>query len=83
PADRPEYAINGKLFKVKQGKFAIYNALKTNCAAMAEIIAAGSGLNLLPPSGFVTPGAYFGYLQSELRDPQSNVLRQTVYAHRS
>lgn len=81
PEQRPEYAIGATFYKVKKGKFAVYNALRTNCAAMAEILAASGGLNLLPPNGFVTPGAYYDYLQSELRDPESSVLRQTIYAH--
>ena len=81
PEQRPEYAIGATFYKVKKGKFAVYNALRTNCAAMAEILAASGGLNLLPPNGFVTPGAYYDYLQNELRDPESSVLRQTIYAH--
>ncbi|MEG0269578.1 MAG: DUF308 domain-containing protein [Clostridia bacterium] len=83
PEGRPEYALGGHLYKVVRGNFVLYNALRTNCASMAEIIASESGLNLLPPNGFVTPGAYFGYLQSELRDVESNVLRQTIYAYQA
>ncbi len=83
PAKRPEYTLGGRFFKVRQGAFSVYNALRTNCAAMAEIIASHSGLNLLPPNGLVTPGGYLSYLQEELRDPESNVLRQTIYGPRA
>lgn len=82
PDGRPEYAFGAQFYKVRAGGFRLYNALRTNCAAMAEIIASNTGLNLLPTNGFVTPGAYFSYLESELRDPESNVLKQTIYAHR-
>lgn len=80
PESRPEYSFGARFFKVKKGCFVMYNALRTNCAAMAEIIAAESGLALLPPNGFVTPGSYFSFLQNELRDPGSKVIKQTIYA---
>lgn len=82
PPERPEYAFGGQFYKVRQGVFRLYNVFRTNCAAMAQIIASGTGLNLLPPNGFVTPGSYFDYLQTELRDPESNVLEMRVYARR-
>lgn len=82
PEGRPEYGFDARFYKVKKGVFRLYNVFRTNCAAMAQIIAAGTGLNLLPPNGFVTPGAYFEYLESELRDPESNVLEMRIYAHR-
>lgn len=83
PDGRPEYTFGAKFYKVTTGKFAVYNALRTNCAAMAEIIATESGLALLPPSGFVSPGAYFDFLQQELRDAGSKVVKQTIYAKKS
>ena len=82
PQDRPEYGFDARFYKVRRGVFRLYNVMRTNCCAMAQIIAAGTGLNLLPPNGFVTPGAYFEYLESELRDPESNVLEMRIYAHR-
>ena len=82
PQGRPEYDFDARFYKVQRGVFRLYNVMRTNCCAMAQIIAAGTGLNLLPPNGFVTPGAYFEYLESELRDPESNVLEMRIYAHR-
>ena len=82
PPDRPEYGFGARFYKVRRGVFRLYNVMRTNCCAMAQIIASGTGLNLLPPNGFVTPGAYFEYLESELRDPESNVLEMRIYAHR-
>ncbi len=82
PPDRPEYGFGARFYKVQRGVFRLYNVMRTNCCAMAQIIASGTGLNLLPPNGFVTPGAYFEYLESELRDPESNVLEMRIYAHR-
>lgn len=82
PPDRPEYDFGARFYKVRRGVFRLYNVMRTNCCAMAQIIASGTGLNLLPPNGFVTPGAYFEYLESELRDPESNVLEMRIYAHR-
>lgn len=69
-----------RYYKVKEGPFKMYNTFRTNCAAMAELIASRSGLNLLPPEGVVTPGAYFAFLGTELREKNSNVIRRTVYA---
>lgn len=71
--------IGSRYFKVSSGPFRYYNVFKTNCAAMAEILAGESGLHLLPPAGAVTPGAYFSFLESELADPASDVLRRVVY----
>ena len=82
PPDRPEYDFGARFYKVRRGVFRLYNVMRTNCCAIAQIIASGTGLNLLPPNGFVTPGAYFEYLESELRDPESNVLEMRIYAHR-
>ncbi|MDD3335753.1 MAG: DUF308 domain-containing protein [Eubacteriales bacterium] len=80
PVGRREYDLGAAFYKVQSGGFSVYNALRTNCCAMAELIASESGLCLLPPNGFVTPGSYFHFLEDELRDPESKVVKQTIYA---
>lgn len=72
-------AIGSRYYKVQSGPFRYYNVFKTNCAAMAEILASESGLSLLPSVGAVTPGGYFSFLENELLSPASDVLRRTVY----
>lgn len=72
-------AIGCRYLKEKKGPFAIYNTFKTNCVAMAELLAAESGLTLLPARSIVTPGSYFAFLGRELKDAASPVCSRTVY----
>ena len=76
------HAQGATFYRLTDGPYKIYNVFRTNCAAVAELIASQSGLSLLPPSGFITPGAYFDFLLSELREPNSNVIRETIYTPR-
>lgn len=68
-----------KYYKVNSGPFKIYSALKTNCVAMAEILVGQTGLRVLPSTGIITPGSYYAFLERQLKDPDSPVIRKTVY----
>ncbi len=81
PENASLFAPNAHFYTLKEGDYRFYNAFRTNCVAVAELIGCMSGLMLMPSNGFVTPGAYYERLQNELRDPKSNVLKQTIYAN--
>ena len=81
PNNPQDYAPCANFYLVKTGAYRYYNVLRTNCVAVAEMIVSGTGLKLLPSSGFITPGAYYDFLLMELRDPTSNVVKRTIYAH--
>lgn len=68
-----------KFYKVTSGPFKIYSALKTNCVAMAEILVGQTGVKVLPSHGIITPGSYYAFLDRQLKDPDSPVIRKTVY----
>lgn len=68
-----------RYYKVVSGPFKIYSALKTNCVAMAEILVGQSGLKVLPSYGIITPGSYYAFMERQLKDPDSPVIRKTVY----
>lgn len=68
-----------KYYKVTSGPFKIYSALKTNCVAMAEILVGQTGVKVLPSYGIITPGSYYAFLDRQLKDPDSPVIRKTVY----
>lgn len=68
-----------KYYKVTSGPFKIYSALKTNCVAMAEILVGQTGVKVLPSHGIITPGSYYAFLDRQLKDPDSPVIRKTVY----
>ena len=68
-----------RYYKVTSGPFKIYSALKTNCVAMAEILVGQTGLRVLPSTGIITPGSYYAFLERQLKDPDSPVIRKTIY----
>ena len=68
-----------KYFKVESGPFKIYSVFRTNCVAMAEILVGQSGLKVLPTHGIITPGSYYAFLERQLKNPDSPIVRKTVY----
>ena len=38
-----------------------------------------TGVKLLPTHGIITPGFYYAFLERQLKDPDSPVIRKTVY----
>ncbi len=68
-----------RYYKVASGPFKIYSVFRTNCVAMAEILVGESGLKVLPTHGIITPGSYYAFLERQLKNPDSPVVRKTVY----
>ena len=46
---------------------------------MAEILVGQTGVKVLPSHGIITPGSYYAFLDRQLKDPDSPVIRKTVY----
>ena len=65
--------------KVHKGPFKTYNALKTNCVALADILCGASGLDLMAQQGIVTPGTYYVFLDRQFLRRNSIVISRTVY----
>ena len=79
PEDASPFAPNSTFYRVVKGNYVFYNPVRTNCACVAEMLLTSTGLNILPSSGFVTPGSYYDFLEIELKDPTSNVIKQVIY----
>lgn len=73
---------NAELYKFKRGKFRNYYVFGTNCAQLADEIIGVSGLDLLVMVGFLTPGAYFDYLNREYNKDGSIVVERKVHNRR-
>jgi hypothetical protein len=78
PLSLREYA-GAEFFKLREGPYQTYNALKTNCVAMAEILMTQTGLPMMRLSGIITPGTYYAYLEYVLAIPDSFVIRREIY----
>lgn len=66
-------------YKLQNGPFKTYNALKTNCVALASLLCGASGVDLMNLQGIVTPGSYYVFLDRQFRRPNSIVISRTVY----
>ena len=72
--------VTGAVFhKLRKGPFRTYNALKTNCVALADILCGASGLDLMNLQGIVTPGTYYAFLNRQFLRPNSIVISRTIY----
>ena len=65
--------------KLRKGPFQTYNALKTNCVALADILCGASGLDLMNLQGIITPGTYYAFLDRQFLRRNSIVISRTVY----
>lgn len=70
-------------YKFKRGKFKTYNVFTTNCVLVADQIIESSGMRLIQISGVATPGAYYEYLESQLKKPGSGVIQKKIYTSKS
>lgn len=74
------HETNGELYKFKESKFKTYFVLSTNCALLADTIVGQAGTDILSPKGFIAPGTYQTYLETEFEKPHSLVVAKNVYA---
>lgn len=70
---------DAELFKFSQGKFKNYYVFGTNCVLLSDEIIGTSGLDLFAMVGFLTPGTYFAYLNSEYKKDGSIVIDRKVH----
>ena len=70
---------NAKYYKITKGPFRYYNAFRTNCVAVANILCGSSGVDLMNPQGIITPGTYADFLERQLARPKSIVVGRTLY----
>ncbi|MBF0805613.1 MULTISPECIES: HdeD family acid-resistance protein [unclassified Streptococcus] len=74
------HETNGDLYKFTESKFKSYFVLSTNCALLADSIVGQAGTDILSPKGFIAPGTYQEYLDTEFEKPHSMVVAKNVYA---
>ena len=72
-------ATGATFHKLRKGPFQTYNALKTNCVALADILCGASGLDLMNLQGIITPGTYYAFLDRQFLRRNSIVISRTVY----
>ena len=75
-------ATGAEIRKVKEGPFATYFALNTNCVQLADTILGPTGLDILAVNGIPTPGSYYAMLNRQFERGSSTVVSRTVYAGR-
>ena len=68
-----------KFYKFKKGKFKKFFLLNNNCAYFTDKIIGETGTDILKISGIITPGAYYEYLNIELKKKNSMVISRNIY----
>lgn len=74
-----EKDAGAKFYKIGHGPFKTYNALTTNCVAMANMLAGSGGVDLMNPQGIITPGTYAEFLDRQFLRKKSIVVSRKVY----
>lgn len=86
--EEPMYAYQlmketgANLYKFVQSKFKTYFVLSTNCVLLADSIVGKAGTDILNVKGFIAPGTYQAYLDTEFEKPHSMVVTKKVYQAR-
>ena len=71
---------NAKYFKIQHGPYKKYNALKTNCVGLANIVCGqGGGVDLMSNQGIITPGTYCDFLDRQFRRKNSIIVERNIY----
>lgn len=70
---------DGRLYKFIKSKFKSYFVLSTNCVLLADSIVGQTGTDILSPKGFIAPGTYQSYLDTEYERPNSLVVSKKMY----
>lgn len=65
--------------KLSKGPYQKYNAIRTNCVALAEMLVSESGLPLLQQNGIITPGSYLSYVERMFELSNTFVVTKTIY----
>ena len=68
-----------KFYKFKTGKMKTYFVLGTNCGTLVDKILRSSGIDVLRPSGIITPGTYYDFLEREYMKKGSRVVSKKIY----
>ena len=59
-----------------------YFLLSTNCVKLVDEIVGITGSDLLKINGVITPGAYYAFLEKELKKENSNVISKQIYTNK-
>ena len=66
-------------YKFNEGPFKTYNVFTTNCIQVTEYVLRSTGMKLFHMNGIITPGTYYAYLNQNLGQPGSMIVRKDVY----
>ena len=73
------YVENARYYKIKKGKFRTFFVFYTNCVTyMAQFLHA-IGFSLWDFSGIISPGAYYDFLNNELKSDKGHVIYRKIY----
>ncbi len=78
-ASRVYKHTHAKMFKFSQGKFRTYFVGSTNCVLLADELIRNPDLRLIDLNGFVTPGAYLSFLNTQYIAKGTAVISRSVY----
>ncbi len=74
---------NAKFYKFTKGKWKTYFLFTTNCVKLVDKILGVTGSDLLKLNGFITPGAYYNYLDNEFKRQNSSVISKEIYINKT
>lgn len=72
-------ATGARFYKFHSGPFKTYFVLNTNCVQLADYLLGAAGINLINPSGIVTPGTYMDFLEKQYEISGTPVITRTIY----
>lgn len=73
---------NAKFYKFSKSSYKTYFLLSTNCVKLVDEIVGITGSDLLKINGVITPGAYYAFLEKELKKENSNVISKQIYTNK-
>lgn len=74
------YRATGAHFKkFNSGPYKTYFVLNKNCVQLADNLLGSAGLDMINPSGIITPGAYLDYLEANYEIEGTSIVTRTIY----
>ena len=74
-------ATKAKFYKFNESSYRIYFAPWTNCVKLVDNVLGVVGSDIIHLNGFITPGAYYYYLNSEFKKKNSNVIKKEIFTN--
>lgn len=72
-------ATHATFKKFKSGPYKTYFVLNKNCVQLADHLLGSTGLDLINPSGIITPGAYLDFLEANYEIEGTAIVTRTIY----